>query len=162
MDRVASIRQMIEEGEQAGLFAPNVVNRKPWDIAAQREAKNAGRPTTVKFDPKTRFKDLKVSVVDAIEEGDKVIIRWRLRGEWTSAFDGLKPSGKAVDITGSNYYRFVGDKIVETDGDFDAPTFMLQARGNISAEDCEKAMVQFSRPPEAEVTPVVIQAAGTP
>jgi|SRR5271170_3006074 len=154
MDRVSSIRRMIEEGERADLFSPYVVSKKPWDLAARREAKAAGRATGAKFDPKSRFSDLKISVLDAVEQGDQVIIRWRLRGKWTSSFMGLRPSGREVDITGVNTYRFVGDKIVETDGEFDAPTFMLQARGPISAEECVRAMVEFSRPPEVEVSPI--------
>jgi hypothetical protein len=154
MSRVAAIRRLLEEGEQADLFAPNVVHKKPWDLAAVREAKADKRPANTRFSPKTRFGDLKVTVVDAFDQNDTVVVRWRLRGTWNTPFMGLQPSGRAVDITGVNYYHFVGDKIVATDGDFDAPSFMLQARGSISAEDCEEAMVEFSRPPDAEIAPI--------
>lgn len=63
MDRVVSIRRMIEEGEQADLFSPYVVSKKPWDLAARREAKAAGRATAAKFDPKSRFSDLRIERV---------------------------------------------------------------------------------------------------
>jgi len=156
MDRISSIRRMIEEGEQQDLFAPRVPSLKPWDLAATREAKAKNRKVlSAKFNPKSRFSDVKVSVIDAVEQGDRVIVRWRLSGKWTQPIMGLKPSGLPVDITGVNFYRFVGDKIVEQDGEFDAPSFMQQARGAISAEQCQETMVQFSRPPEIQIQPVL-------
>lgn len=148
MDRVAAIRRMIEHGEQADLFAPNVVNIKPWDLAAEHEATSKGPKGKVKFDPKTRFSDLKVTVEDVIEQGDKVVVRWRLHGKWTGSFAGVKATGNAVDIAGVNFYTFANDKIVHQDGMFDAPTFMRQARGSLRAEECERAMVRISRPPD--------------
>jgi hypothetical protein len=160
MDRISLIRRMIEEGEQQDLFSARATSHKPWDFAATREAKAKGRKTIAKFNPKSRFSDVKISVIDAVEQGDKVVVRWRLRGKWTQPIMGLKPSGLPVDITGVNFYRFVGDKIVEQNGEFDGASFMQQARGGISAEECEETMVQFSRPPDFEVLTVVGFAGG--
>ena len=154
MDRVSMIRRMIEEGEQLDLFAPGAKSHKPWDLAALREAK--GRKG--KFDPKSRFSGVKVTVLDAVEQCDKVVVRWRLRGRWTQPILGLKPTGREVDITGVNFYRFVGDKIVEQTGEFDMPGFVHQARGGISPAACQEAMVQFSRPPDFEIGPVAFLA----
>jgi hypothetical protein len=60
----------------------------------------------------------------------------------------IKPSGKAVDFTGINIYRFVGGRIVEKTGEFDSATLARQAIGGLTQEQCQEALTAASRPPE--------------
>ena len=56
--------------------------------------------------------DARFSVEEATAEGDKVVVRWQLRGTWTKDFAGNKATGKELNLTGMSMYSgFVGDKI---------------------------------------------------
>ena len=50
---------------------------------------------------------------DVIAEGDKVVVRWSVRGKHTGAFMGVPASGNQVDIPGISIYQVRGGKIVE-------------------------------------------------
>jgi len=119
MGRVARIRGMIEQGiEDPDLISPNFVSRAPWDVAVQQFTGNED----AKFDTDRVFSDFRMIVEEAFEDGDRVIVRWRMRGKWTGPLPfapGIEPSGRDVEFTGSYNYRFIGDKIVEKDGEFD-------------------------------------------
>jgi SnoaL-like polyketide cyclase len=147
-NRVARLRRMIEEGKDDNLFSFHYVNRTPWYQAIRRVTKDRDE-VGASFEPESLFSDSQISVEEAIEKDDKVVIRWRLRGKWTKQFAGLKANGREVDITGTNIYRFVGDQIVESDGQFDAASLSQQAiGGEVSAEACQAALSELSRPPD--------------
>jgi predicted ester cyclase len=150
-NRIERIRRMIEEGVDSELHSPQFVSRAAADLAAQRHH-HKGHENT-QLDLKLIFSDMRLSVIKAVEDGDEVIVRWRLRGKWTGALPfapKLKPNGASVDFTGSNVYRFVGDKIVDKTSDIDAPSFVKQlvAGGGLSAEACVEALTAVSRPPD--------------
>jgi ketosteroid isomerase-like protein len=153
VDRVSRIRRMLEENEQSDLYSPNYVSRKPWDLAVKRTARTGAEADKSFFNPTRAFKDMKISVEDAIEQGDKVVIRWRLQGIWAGAVGDIKATGRPINVTGTNFYRFVGDKIVEEDGEMDWASFAQQAFGGASAgpglaEACSSSFELVSRPPE--------------
>jgi hypothetical protein len=138
-DRVSRIRRMLEENEQSDLYSPNAVSRKPWDLAVKRQAETAAAADKASFNPARAFRDMKISVEDAIEQGDKVVIRWRLRGTWVGAVGDIKATGR--------------DKIVEEDGEMDWASFAQQAFGGSSASSalaqaCSNSFDLVSRPPE--------------
>ena len=54
-----------------------------------------------------------ITIEDTIAEGDKVAIRWTLRGTHTGAFMGVPATGKQVTFTGVSIYRIANGKIVE-------------------------------------------------
>jgi predicted ester cyclase len=152
-DRVSRIRRMLEENEQSDLYSPNAVSRKPWDLAVKRQAETAAAADKASFNPARAFRDMKISVEDAIEQGDKVVIRWRLRGTWVGAVGDIKATGREINVTGMNIYRFVADKIVEEDGEMDWASFAQQAFGGSSASSalaqaCSNSFDLVSRPPE--------------
>jgi len=146
IDRIATIRRMFEESEETDIFSPNAVSHKPWDMAAKRVASSLDESERAVFDPKQMIPDARINVEDVIEDGDKVVVRWRLRGTWSKPFAGIEPTGKRLNITGISTYRFVGSRIVEENGELDFASLSQQA--GMSPEACVSALSMFSRPPE--------------
>jgi predicted ester cyclase len=118
-DRIDRIRKLVEEGIcDPDLFAADFVNRAPWDVATQRYTNDA----TAAFQGSRVFTDMRVSVEEAFADGDTVVVRWRLRGKWSGPLPfapSIPPTGRQVEFTGTYFYRFAGNKVVETDGEFD-------------------------------------------
>ena len=57
--------------------------------------------------------DLRFVVDDIIAEGDKVVVRWTLRGVHTGPMLGMPPSGREVTEGVIAIFRVAGGKIVE-------------------------------------------------
>jgi steroid delta-isomerase-like uncharacterized protein len=60
------------------------------------------------------FPDIQMIVEDVIGEGDRVVVRYTLRGTHRGAFRGIAPTGRKVTWSGINIYRVEGGKVVET------------------------------------------------
>lgn len=80
---------------------------------------------------RTAFPDAHLTIEDMIAEGDKVVVRWTVRGTHKGDLRGLAPTGKQVTVTGIDIHRIVGGKIVETGGNWDT-IGMLQQLGVVS------------------------------
>ena len=72
----------------------------------------AGLKETVKMF-RSAFPDLKLTIEDAIAEGDKVAIRLVTRGTHKGAFFGIAPTGRSVTVNEQHIVRFAGGKIAE-------------------------------------------------
>jgi steroid delta-isomerase-like uncharacterized protein len=59
------------------------------------------------------FPDTRMTIEDEIAEGDKVVIRWTIRGTHKGEYMGIAPTGKEVTVTGISVYRIERGKIVE-------------------------------------------------
>lgn len=59
------------------------------------------------------FPDVRFTVEDLIAEGDQVVARLTQSGTHHGIFLGLPPTGKRVQVTGIEIFRFAGGKIVE-------------------------------------------------
>jgi predicted ester cyclase len=94
------------------------------------------------FRAKRVFADCQVSMDEAFEEGDKVVVRWRLRGTWTQPIPGIviKPTGKPIDLTGISVYHFKGDQVVDKYGQFDVGAFHAAACEQVRAQECVEAL----------------------
>lgn len=57
--------------------------------------------------------DLKHSIEDIIVEGEKVVVRFMLRGTYRGEFMGIAPTGKQVILTSIAIYRLADGKVVE-------------------------------------------------
>ncbi|HEV7673713.1 MAG TPA: ester cyclase [Candidatus Angelobacter sp.] len=151
--RIERIRRMIEDHvEEPGLHSPHFVSHAPVDIATKRHHK--GPEAVAELNLRSVFSGVQLNVIKAVESGNDVIVRWRLRGKWTGALPfapKLKPNGAAVDFTGINVYHFSGDQVVSKTSEVDVPTFMGQAMagGAINPQACEEAAITVSRPPDA-------------
>ena len=62
------------------------------------------------------YPDLRLTVEQQIAEGDWVATRITARGTHQGTWLGMKPTGKAVEITGVNLDRAVDGRIVEHGG----------------------------------------------
>ena len=74
----------------------------------------------------TAFPDLQCPLYDILAEGDKVVVRWGLRGTHRDLFMGVPASGKKVDVSGIIIYRLENHKIIEYWGRFDTLGLMKQ------------------------------------
>lgn len=59
------------------------------------------------------FPRYEVLVDDLIAEGDKVVVRGRMRGKHEGEFAGIAPTGRQVEVPAIIFYRLEGDKIAE-------------------------------------------------
>jgi predicted ester cyclase len=132
-DRVSRLRKHIEEGGENDLFSHDYVNKAPWHRA--------------RLQPETLLSDARLSVEDAVAGGDKVVVRWRMRGTWTKPYMGINPTNKPINVSGINIYRFVGDKIVESTGEFGLAGLVAQAFSENTGEEeqCAEALQTVSR-----------------
>jgi steroid delta-isomerase-like uncharacterized protein len=72
------------------------------------------------------FPDLKVTMEDAIAEGDRVAARFAMTGTHKGEFQGIAPTGKSVKVGGIDIVRFEGGKMVEHWGYTDQVGLMQQ------------------------------------
>jgi steroid delta-isomerase-like uncharacterized protein len=59
------------------------------------------------------FPDARVTIVDQVAEGDKVVDRWTAAGTHTGEFLGIPPTGRRFEVSGITISRFSGEKIAE-------------------------------------------------
>jgi steroid delta-isomerase-like uncharacterized protein len=67
----------------------------------------------------TAFPDAHHTIDDLIAEGDRVVLRTTARATHQGEFEGIPPTGRAVEFTGLVVYRIAGDKIAESWGEID-------------------------------------------
>jgi steroid delta-isomerase-like uncharacterized protein len=61
----------------------------------------------------TAFPDLRLTVEDAVSEGDQVVVRWRATGTHTGAAMGLSATGTRVSFRGVTWIRLRDGKLME-------------------------------------------------
>jgi steroid delta-isomerase-like uncharacterized protein len=62
---------------------------------------------------RTAAPDMNVNADQVTANGDEVRVNWTARGTHTGQTQGLKPTGKHVNIRGTTVFRFANGKIVE-------------------------------------------------
>jgi steroid delta-isomerase-like uncharacterized protein len=72
------------------------------------------------------FPDLRVTLEDAIAEGEKVVSRWTAQGTHQGELMGIAPTGNRVTLTGITIHRIEDAKIVEEWENWDALGMMQQ------------------------------------
>jgi len=70
--------------------------------------------------------DSNASIEDMVAEGDKVALRYTLRGTHKGIFRGIAPTGKQITVTAFEINRLSGGKCVETWGVTDYLSIMQQ------------------------------------
>jgi steroid delta-isomerase-like uncharacterized protein len=76
------------------------------------------------------FPDIQFSVDAVVASGDRVLVRWTGKGNHTgSAFLGVPTSGKPVDWSGMNAFRFACGKIIEGWSEANGLTLLRQLGG---------------------------------
>ncbi len=75
---------------------------------------------------KEAIPDLKFEIHDQVSEGDKVVTRFSATGTFTNEFQGLAPSGEAIEFSGINIAQFKDGKTIEEWDAFDTMAVMGQ------------------------------------
>lgn len=89
------------------VFSPDYV-RHSGDSTLNREEFRA-----VVEDLYTAFPDLTMTILDAVEQGDRVAFRWESTGTHTRSFYGVPPTNRQVTARGMTISRFENDRVVE-------------------------------------------------
>lgn len=83
----------------------------------------------------TAFPDLRFEVGrTAVTAGGVLAAEWRMHGTNTGAFQGLPPSGRAVDLPGVDIIEFAGDKLAAVTGYFDSRAVPEQLGLNVTVQ----------------------------
>ena len=120
-DNKAVARRYWDEGWGTGnvamideIFAPDYLFHPGVGTASRgTEAVKQG-PTRWR----TAFPDYRVTIEDIFAEGDKVVVRWTVRGTHGGNIEipsvgTIAPTGKHISVAGMDIYHFRGGKIVE-------------------------------------------------
>jgi steroid delta-isomerase-like uncharacterized protein len=90
------------------LIATNVVLRNPPLVLNGLEE---DKTRMAAF--RAAFPDFRYTIEEPIAEGDKVVVRWILRGTQLKEYQGRPPSGKSMAVTGISIFRIADGKIQE-------------------------------------------------
>ena len=105
------------------LIAPDYVGRFPPnpDVRGREAIKQFNRET------RTAFPDLQLALDELIAEGDRVVVRWTMRGTHLGELrGGIAPTGKAFTVTGTTTNRVAEGRVAEAWGNVDLLGLMLQ------------------------------------
>jgi steroid delta-isomerase-like uncharacterized protein len=72
------------------------------------------------------FPDLEFAVEDVVSEGDRVAVRWSLRGTHLGEWRGIPASGNPIAITGMHFVRVERGRIAEEWRNSDTLALMQQ------------------------------------
>ncbi|TET08629.1 MAG: ester cyclase [Candidatus Thorarchaeota archaeon] len=72
------------------------------------------------------FPDIKYTVEDMIEDGDKLVARWSAKGTHKGEFMGIPPTGKQVTFSGIEIIRVKDGKAIEEWEELDRAGLMQQ------------------------------------
>lgn len=59
------------------------------------------------------YSELNFTIEDLVAEGDKVVVRFTMRGTHNAEFMGIAPTGKKVSEAGISIFRIAGGKLTE-------------------------------------------------
>jgi len=108
----ALVRRWIEEGfNKKNLKAVDELFVEDFVVSGERIGRAGLRQNmSRRF---TAFPDLHVTITEVIAEGDKVVIWYTVQATQRGEFEGVRPTGKRVNWSGSDLLRVAGGKIVE-------------------------------------------------
>ena len=110
------------------LVAPDFVGTSPTDGEFHGQA--GFRQLVERYH--SAFSNVELKIDRIVAQGDWVASHWTARGTHTAELMGIAPTGKDVTVTGMQFDRVAGGRIVESHGLFDA-LGMLQQLGAVPA-----------------------------
>jgi steroid delta-isomerase-like uncharacterized protein len=72
------------------------------------------------------FPDIHFAVDDVFAEGDKVAVRWTVRGTFQGEYAGMPPTGRQATVSGVDLFALVDGKITENWVNYNTLAFMQQ------------------------------------
>jgi steroid delta-isomerase-like uncharacterized protein len=119
-DNKAVLRRYAEEIFNQGklavideVIAPNVTMR----ISGAPEMRTREDFRTFASQFRASFPGMRFTIEDLVTEGDLVAVHWTFRGTHGGEYLGIAPTGKAVTITASVFYRLRNGQIEQAWGD---------------------------------------------
>ncbi len=137
IDQKATSKQLLELwGDNAvhkatDYISAGYVNHQMPDAAGGTSSKSLNDWKTLVDNFHQGFSDVKMEVLQQVEEDNIVCSRWRMTGKHTGAFENLKATGKSTTWTGVHTDRYEGGKLVESWVDWDKYSF-LEGLGLVS------------------------------
>ena len=125
VDNRAVARRFIEEVLGGGDFAALNALAAP-DCADHAAAPGPAALAQFLVTWRAAFPDLRVEIDELVAAGDCVAARWTLRGTHHGAFLGLAPTGRRVEVAGTELYRLAGGKVVQRCAAVDIPGLLRQ------------------------------------
>jgi steroid delta-isomerase-like uncharacterized protein len=75
---------------------------------------------------RSAFPDVYLTMDDEIIEGDKVVVRWTMRGTQQGPLGNIPSTGRQINVAGVDIFRIADDKIAEWWIFFDAVVMLHQ------------------------------------
>ena len=113
----AVVRRAFDEIAQGNLdvadeiIAPEYVRH---DLAGGPDAHGPDGVKRLIAGLRTAFPDIKTTIEDIFADGEKVVVRFSVRGTHSGPFMGIAPTGREAIWCGVNIYRVSGGRIRET------------------------------------------------
>lgn len=131
------------DSEAAGqLYAEDFVYRgAPGELRGREAIKNLWATFL------TGFPDMHSTIDHMVAEGDRVVVRWTIRGTHTGSFDGIEPTGNSVTIPVLEELRIADGVLAEAWNSFDQ-LGLLQQIGAASATSATNAKPAAAKVPQ--------------
>lgn len=130
-DRTALVRRFYDEVFGQGsveaideLLHDDFVEHEPLPLPDAPSGKEAPKAMIAMF--RAAFPDLRATVEDVVQEGDKVAVRARMSGTHRGELMGIAPTGAAFDIQLMDIMEFRGDRVIAHWGVTDTAAMMEQ------------------------------------
>ena len=122
------IEKMYNEGQfdlSEMFFTPGAVHHELEPIAPHL---GCATPVLASFIGLYRrgFPDLRVSVIDQISDGDRVVSRFKVEGTQTGPLMSIRPTGRPICVEGIRIDRIAEGRIAETWTQWDAMVMLEQ------------------------------------
>ena len=96
-----------------------------WPVVGRLEGRTAVRDRFASMF--AAFPNLRVSVERLVADGEAVFVHWHMTGKFTgAALNGIAPTGKSIDIRGTDYFTVRDGKIVSAFIAYDGMDFAAQ------------------------------------
>jgi steroid delta-isomerase-like uncharacterized protein len=150
-EREALARRVFEDGFTEGrlevldeVMSDDFVMHDPQVPQGDLRGPAAARDVITTY--RDAFPDLRMTIDDVVEQGDRVALRWTATGTHGGELNGLAPTGRSVTVTGMSIERIAGNRVAETWTNWDTLGLLQQigaapAPGGIA----EKIGVRFQR-----------------
>jgi len=70
--------------------------------------------------------DVDLTIDDAVSEGDKVAVRYSVRGTHSDELMGVPATGTRIEVSGQSFFRFEDGRVVERWQSLDVMSFLAQ------------------------------------
>jgi predicted ester cyclase len=94
------------------------IDRYLVEGSAHQEGRHAGRLQAVHASP--------FGIDESLAMGDRVFVRWHLRGTWNGDFGGVEATAARIDVDGATFASVRGDRVLDTWNLFDRFTLLRQ------------------------------------